>query len=142
MKDIKGILIGASALLLVIAILVIVIVVLVRRKKSSTTTLPAETDWGRSLSNDESATIKRIADALYKDMKGLNLFSRDTAIYTEYNDVNDRIFVGVANYFADVYGDGETLAEWLKSENYSWLSFECAGLVNGIISRLAKFGIN
>lgn len=140
--DIKGILIGASALLLVIIILVIVVVVLVRKNKAQTVVIPQHTDWGKTLTNEESNTVKRIGDALYEDMKGLNLFSRNEAIYVEYNNSNDRIFVGVANYFAEAYGNGESLAQWMKDEKFSWLSFSTSGLADGIIARLATFGIN
>lgn len=140
--DIKGILIGSAALLGVIIVLVVVIIVLKRRQKVQTAVLPQQTDWGKTLTDDESAEIKRIADALYKDMKGLNIFSRNHAIYAEYNMTNDRVFVGVANYFAQVYGNGESLAQWMKDESYSWLSYETQGAVNAIIQRLAQFGIN
>lgn len=138
----KHLLIGSTIVLIVIAVLVAAIVLLARKKKAQTTILPQQTDWGKSLTDEEAATVKRIADTLYEDMKGINLFRRNNAIYTEYNNTNDRIFVGVANYFAEVYGNGESLAQWLKDENYSWLSFQTAGLTDGIIARLATFGIN
>ncbi len=141
-SDIQGILIGSAVLLAVIIILVIVVVVLVRKKKAQTTVLPQQTNWGKTLTDEESDTIKRIADALYEDMKGLNVFNRNEAIYVEYNNSNDRIFVGVANYFAQVYGNGESLAQWMKDEVYSWTSLATSGLTDGIIARLATFGIN
>lgn len=138
----KHILIGGAVVLALIVALVVVIIILSRRKKAQTVVLPQQTDWGKTLTNEESATVKRIADALYDDMKGLNIFSRNEAIYTEYNNTNDRIFVAVANYFAEVYGKGETLAQWIKSEMYSWSSFKTSGLADGIIARLASLGIN
>ena len=139
---IKGVLIGSAVVLVVLMVLIIVIVVLARKKKSETVPLPSETDWGRALTESESATIKRIADGLYNDMKGLNVFKRNYDIYVEYNSANDKIFVGVANYFAQTYGNGENLAQWMKDEAYSWTSFQTDGLADAIITRLAQHGIN
>lgn len=139
---IKGVLIGSAVVLLVLMVLIIVIVVLARKKKIETVPLPSETDWGRALTESESATIKRIADGLYNDMKGLNVFKRNYDIYVEYNNTNDKIFVGVANYFAQTYGNGESLAQWMKDEAYSWTSYQTDGLADAIIARLAQHGIN
>lgn len=139
---IKGVLIGSAVVLVVLMVLIIVIVVLARKKKSETVPLPSETDWGRALTESESATIKRIADGLYNDMKGLNVFKRNYDIYVEYNNTNDKIFVGVANYFAQTYGNGESLAQWMKDEAYSWTSYQTDGLADAIIARLAQHGIN
>jgi hypothetical protein len=138
----KGIIIGSAVIMLIITVLVCVIIILSRKKQAETIPLPAETDWGKALSDSESATIKRIADALHDDMNGLNLFNRNHAIYVEYNNTSDRIFVGVANYFAQVYGNGETLAQWIKGEGYSWLSFQTEGVADAIIARLSQNGIN
>lgn len=139
---IKGVLIGSAVVLVVLMVLIIVIVVLARKKKIETVPLPSETDWGRALTESESATIKRIADGLYNDMKGLNVFKRNYDIYVEYNNANDKIFVGVANYFAQTYGNGESLAQWMKDEAYSWTSYQTDGLADAIIARLAQHGIN
>lgn len=139
---IKGVLIGSAVVLVVLMVLIIVIVVLARKKKTETVPLPSETDWGRALTESESATIKRIADGLYNDMKGLNVFKRNYDIYVEYNNTNDKIFVGVANYFAQTYGNGESLAQWMKDEAYSWTSYQTDGLADAIIARLAQHGIN
>lgn len=139
---IKGVLIGSAVVLVVLMVLIIVIVVLARKKKSETVPLPSETDWGRALTESESATIKRIADGLYNDMKGLNVFKRNYDIYVEYNNTNDKIFVGIANYFAQTYGNGESLAQWMKDEAYSWTSYQTDGLADAIIARLAQHGIN
>lgn len=138
---IKGVLIGSAVVLVVLMVLIIVIVVLARKKKIETVPLPSETDWGRALTESESATIKRIADGLYNDMKGLNVFKRNYDIYVEYNNANDKIFVGVANYFAQTYGNGESLAQWMKDEAYSWTSYQTDGLADAIIARLAQHGI-
>lgn len=138
----KNILISGAIITAVIIILVIVIIVLAKKKKASTVKLPKDTIWGASLTDEESAIVVRIADGLYKDMKGLNVFSRNYQIYQEYSTTSDKIFVAVANYFAEAYGDGENLAQWIKGEVYSWTSFQTDGLADAILARLAKFGIN
>ena len=66
--DIKGILIGSAVLIAVIAVLIIVIVVLNRKRKVETAVLPQETDWGKTLTESESATIERIAKGLYDEI--------------------------------------------------------------------------
>lgn len=139
--DIKGILIGSAAVLAVVIVLVVVIVVLVRRRKAETAVLPQETDWGKTLTDTESANIKRIADALYKDLKGI-AWLRNSDLYVEYAQTSDRVFVGVANYFAQTYGNGESLYQWLDSE-WWWLSGTriTDGLIDSIKMRLKSFNL-
>ncbi len=136
----KPLIISATVLIIVI-IVVIVVVHLIRKSKQAKAALPEQTDWGSSLTEAESADIQRITNALYQDMKGANVFSRNVDIYTEYAATSDRVFVGVANYFAEKYGDGENLAQWMDSEYYGWTSIECKGKVQAIMSRLASHGI-
>lgn len=134
-------LIISVTVLIIVVILVIVTVHLIRKSKQAKAALPEQTDWGSSLTAAESADIQRITDALYQDMNGVNVFSRNVQIYTEYAATSDRIFVGVANYFADKYGDGKNLAEWMDSEYYGWTSIQCKGKVESIMQRLASHGI-
>lgn len=108
-----------------------------KSQKAETVGLPSETDWGESLSASESADIERLAKALHDDMDGLNL-SHDGNIYTEYAATTDRVFVGVANYFAEKYGAGENLAQWIAGETFAAAKLVTA---NQIRERLAKFGI-
>lgn len=105
--------------------------------KAQTVDLPEATDWGASLTASESADIERLAKALHDDMDGLNL-SHDGNIYTEYAATTDRVFVGVANYFAEKYGAGENLAQWIAGETFAAAKLVTA---NQIRERLAKFGI-
>lgn len=137
----KGFLIGGLVVAVVIIILIIVIVILAKKKQAKTVKLPKETSWGSSLTDEENSTVVHITEELYKDMKGLNIFSRNHQIYYEYSVTSDKIFVAVANYFAEKYGNGKNLAHWMKGEYYSWLSLQTDGLVDGILMRLAKFGI-
>lgn len=139
----KGLLIGGAVAIVVIIILVIVVVALVKKKKAETVKLPKDTIWGAGLTDEESDTIVRIANELYKDMKGWNIspFDRNHQIYYEYSTTSDKIFVAVANYFAEKYGNGKNLAQWINGEYYSWSKIQTQGVADGIIARLAQFGI-
>lgn len=103
--------------------------------------LPSQTDYGQSLTQLETQEIIRHADALYKDMNGLNLLPRDASVYTEYLASSDRVFVGTANYFYDNYGRGDNLAQWIDSEAYWFTNSNLKETINSIQGRLAKFGI-
>lgn len=142
LHDIKGILIGASVFVAVILAMVIAIIILRKRNAASApAVLPSETDWGKTLTEAESSTVKRIADALYNDLKGVG-WTRNNNIYIEYSQVSDRIFVGVANYFAEQYGKGESLYEWIDSE--WWLmtgTMKTSGTVDAIKMRLLSFNL-
>lgn len=137
----KGILIGGSVVLLVITILIVVIVILVRKHKQKTVPLPEETSWGKSLSPSQSEAIQRIAKGLYDDMEGPNILTRNEDIYLEYNATDGVVFVGVANYFAEKYGNGENLAQWIDSEWYGLSSPTCKAIISAIMKRLEQYGI-
>lgn len=142
MKNVKGILIGSAVMLGVIGILIIVIIVLRKRGKSvAPAVLPKQTNWGSTLTDAESAQIKRLADALYQDLKGI-AWNRNENVYIEYAQTSDRVFVGVANYFAEQYGDGETLYDWIDSE--WWLltgKYKTGGVIDSIKMRLLSFNL-
>lgn len=121
--------------LLVILVLIIVIVIIARKKEAEKAPLPHETDWGRTLTDVEEAQVIRLTDELYEDMKGWNIWGHNESVYTEYSKTTDRVFVAVANHFGEKYGNGESLAQWMKDEAYAFNS-----LTDAIISRLAKFG--
>ncbi len=133
-KNNKNLVIGGAVLLLIV-VLVIVIVVIARKKKIEKVPLPQETDWGRTLTDVEEAQVIRLTDELYEDMKGWNIWGHNESVYTEYSKTTDRVFVAVANHFGEKYGNGESLAQWMKDEAYAFNS-----LTDAIISRLAKFG--
>ncbi len=135
--DTKGILIGSAVLLGVVAVFIIVMVLIKKFAKNKTVALPKDTVWGSSLTDTESDTVVRLTDAIYSDMSGWNLLGHNKSIYQEYNMTTDKVFVATANYFAEKYGDGENLAQWLKDEAFAFSS-----LTDSIINRLAKFGIN
>lgn len=129
------------SIIVVILIALIITLYFVGRKqgKKSATEgtkgkLPNETDWGQTLTEVENQDIKRITKALYEDMKGWNITGHDKTIYEEYLTVDDRTFVGVANYFADQYG--ESLASWINDE-----AFTFHNVTDSILSRLASYGI-
>jgi hypothetical protein len=129
-----------------IVIIVIVIAIYIWGKsagqKANTTALPEKTDWGKSLTKEESDTVVRLADELKTDMTGLKFsvfhigMLHNEDIYTELNALSDRLLVAVANQFATRYGD--SLVSWLSDEYFAWDSFELQGYVTGIIDRLKK----
>ena len=104
--------------------------------------VPGATDWGADLTTAESTAAQSHAQALYKDMKGLNIWKRDIKIYSDYLASSDRVFVATANYFDDNYGKGDNLAQWLDDENFFMTNLDdAASVADSIIERLAKFGI-
>lgn len=104
--------------------------------------IPTETDWGTTLTAAESAAAQTHAQALYKDMKGLNIWKRDIKIYTDFLAAPDRVFVAAANYFNDNYGKGDNLAQWIDSENFLVTNLtDAVDVADSIIERLEKFGI-
>lgn len=137
-----------AAIGLAVIVVVIIIVYFVGKKQGKQLSssgnkglLPSQTDYGQSLTQLETQEIIRHADALYKDMNGLNLLPRDASVYTEYLASSDRVFVGTANYFYDNYGRGENLAQWIDSEAYWFTNSNLKETINSIQGRLAKFGI-
>ena len=137
-----------AAIGLAMVVVVIIIVYFVGKKQGKQLSssgnkglLPSQTDYGQSLTQLETQEIIRHADALYKDMNGLNLLPRDASVYTEYLASSDRVFVGTANYFYDNYGRGENLAQWIDSEAYWCTNSNLKETINSIQGRLAKFGI-
>lgn len=137
---------AAIGLAVVVVIIIIVYFVGKKQGKQLSTSgnkglLPSQTDYGQSLTQLETQEIIRHADALYKDMNGLNLLPRDASVYTEYLASSDRVFVGTANYFYDNYGRGENLAQWIDSEAYWFTNSNLKETINSIQGRLAKFGI-
>ena len=134
--DTKGILMGSAVILGIVAVFVIVIILIKKFGKVKDVPLPKDTNWGRTLSEAESTDVVRIADALHFDMNGWNVWGHEKSIYQEYSMTTDKVFVAVANYFAEKYGDGENLAQWIKDEAFAFSS-----LTDSIISRLQRFGI-
>lgn len=137
-----------AAIGLAVIVVIIIIVYFVGKKQGKQLSssgnkglLPSQTDYGQSLTQLETQEIIRHADALYKDMNGLNLLPRDASVYTEYLASSDRVFVGTANYFYDNYGRGENLAQWIDSEAYWFTNSNLKETINSIQGRLAKFGI-
>lgn len=80
--------------------------------------LPGNPQSGNVLgaSNDE---IKRIANDLYDDMKGFNIWGHKQAPYDQANLLNDQDIIKLYNTFNAMYQkeSGETLTSWLSNEN-------------------------
>ena len=132
----KDILIGSAVILGIVAVFIIVMVLIKKFSKVKNVALPKDTNWGRSLTDVEQDQVIHLADALHYDMNGWNVWGHDSSIYREYSMTSDKVFVATANYFAEKYGDGENLAQWIKDEAFTFSS-----LTESIISRLQKFGI-
>lgn len=136
----KYIIISASIIVVIVAV---ALIFYFKGKKTGNNiaTLPDQTQWGKDLTDQETTEIKQHAQDLYKDMKGLNFMPRDASVYTSYLASSDRVFVGVANYFAENYGAGENLADWIDSESYTATNIGLQTTIDSIITKLAKFGI-
>lgn len=119
-----------------VLLVIVVIVVYNYIMKHKPAKLPHETDWGRDLTKEESATISRITVELYNDMDGWNLSGHDNKIYKETASLNERLLVGVGNFFRDKYK--ESLIEWLKGENFFGEADEFSKI---IIARLSTLGV-
>ena len=132
----RDIFIGSAVILGIVAVFVIVMVLIKKFSKTKDVALPKDTDWGRSLTDAEQDQVIRLADAMHFDMNGWNIWGHDKSVYQEYSMTTDKVFVATANYFAEKYGDGENLAQWIKDEAFAFSS-----LTDSIISRLQKFGI-
>lgn len=142
MKNLKVYLISTGILLIVIVVVAIYFYQSGKNKYDKSVEMPEKTDWGKTLTTEEANEIKRHAAALYKDMKGLNLMPRKPEVYVDYLATSDRVFVGTANFFVKNYGEGETLAQWIKDENYTATNFnELTATIDAILARLNKHGI-
>ncbi|NCC99991.1 MAG: hypothetical protein EOL95_09880 [Bacteroidia bacterium] len=134
------IIISASVIVLITAI-ALTFYFVGKKKVNNVAKLPDQTNWGNELDDTENLEIQKHSRKLYEDMKGLNFLSRDASIYSEYLASSDRVFVGAANYFAQTYGKGENLAQWLDSENFAITNIGLSTTIDSIMGRLAKYGI-
>lgn len=109
----------------VLAIIVIAVVYFMGRKSGSVKieNVPLPSDKGldsNKLTDDEGKQVRKITLALYQDMSGINVFSRDIQAFRELNTLSDTLFVAVYNDFNTMYGsEGESLREWIQGEK-SW----------------------
>lgn len=124
-----------AAIGLAVIVVVIIIVYFVGKKQGKQLSssgnkglLPSQTDYGQSLTQLETQEIIRHADALYKDMNGLNLLPRDASVYTEYLATSDRVFVGTANAVAK--SDITALGIPAQDTTYSAATASKAGLMS------------
>ena len=136
--SLTGIISAVAGLLLVIAVIIIAVWIHNRKnKKTEPAKLPKDTDWGKELTDTESADVQRIAKALYDDMKGFSLVHNKDP-YKEMIQLSDKNFVAVANQFAAINGNSETLTQWLKDE--VWYDGIFRTYAKNIIERLEKLG--
>lgn len=99
--------------------------------------LPGNPGRGSQLgaSNEE---IKKIANDLYADMNGFNVFGHDYEPYQEANMLSDNDLIALYNTFNASYNDENegTLTHWISSERYSDTT-----LPSLLIARLKKLNM-
>ena len=132
----KYIIIGISVLLF----LVILSYIFYRKGKKQVTlqSLPGELPGNPGSGNVTGASndeIKRIANALYADMKGFNLTGHNYEPYNQAVLLNDTDLIKLYNTYNKLYQveSGETLTQWIANEQYTYP--EVPGI---ILSRLKK----
>lgn len=123
--------IGGIKLNLTVVIITIVVILLLvglgiyfyrqGKKKVTLQSLPGELPGNpgsgstTGASNDE---IKNVANSLFKDMDGFNVFGHNQAPYDQANLLNDTDTIKLYNAFNTLYqpDSGETLTSWLQNE--------------------------
>lgn len=132
----KYIIIGISVLLF----LVILSYIFYRKGKKTVTlqSLPGELPGNPSSGNNSGASndeLKRIANALYSDMNGFNLWGHNYEPFNQSVLLNDTDLVKLYNAFNAMYqkDSGQTLTQWIANEQFTYP--EVPGI---IINRLKK----
>lgn len=130
---------------LIIAGIVLVVFIIIgiwfyRKGKKQTTIAPLPLDnpdannaYGVSFSE-----LLQIADAMHKDMDGLNLLGHDVTPYEKYAALSDTDFVKVYNVYNEKYQkeSGETLKEWIESESYAF-----DDVTDSILARMGRLNL-
>jgi len=138
----------------IIVVVIIVIIYYVGRKSGSVKIeqipLPNDSASGKTLTEQEGQQVRALSISLYKDMKGLNAFTRNEAAYRELSTLSDTLFVAVYNDFNTLYGkEGETLKQWIENEKSMSLNvlqpwaynFSFAELKETILSRMNRLNL-
>ena len=122
-----------STVIVFIAIVVLVIFLKKNKKDNKTVVLPKSLEG--QITDAEKQEATSLCAKLYEDMKGLNIFGHNMALYTELNNKDDRMLAIIAATFESNY-DG-SLAEWLANESFLWGELrDQDALIQGIITRL------
>lgn len=80
-------------------------------------TLPSDQPGGYKLSPQEVEYVNQTAQALHRDMDGIN-WSHDDQPYQNFLSSSDTVFVAIYNQFNKLFSNENegTLREWLESE--------------------------
>ncbi len=100
--------------------------------------IPKDKPWGANLTDQESQLIRQYTLRFYDDMSGWNWLGHDMALYDEFKDVPNKIFIGTYNDFTEKYmsEDEGTLREWIVNEGFTDISSPKV-----IIDKMAYLGL-
>ena len=129
---------------LVLAGLVALAVIFYRKGKNTVTLqqlpgeLPGAPDRGNvsGASNDE---LKRLANNLYADLKGVNAFGHNYDPYQDALKLSDSDLVLLYNAFNSMYQEEsrQTLTQWIESDYYSLF---ITPTIEALLGKLKKLG--
>lgn len=134
-----------------IAIAVLVIIVALSfyfykkgKKTTSIQYLPGDLPYGNSGNGSNQTTgasnseIKSIAQSMFADMDGFNIWGHDIEPYQRASTLSDTDFVKLYNTFNALYQteSGETLTQWLVNEK-----FYNNEVTDSLITRCAKLNL-
>ncbi len=140
--------VAVAIIALVILILVIWALFRFRKgnKKNDPITTTIRTNNQALLDGDPAAIedlnnrAKNLAARLYAEMKGLNFFWRDFTPYKDLLAADEALFQATYNEFNVLYGDGETLRQWLVDESAVGVN-EFDVLRSAIFTKMTQYGL-
>lgn len=125
--NVKGIKINLTLIIIAVAVIILLVVLgwyMYRQGKKQVTLqyLPGElpgNPGSGNLSGASNDEIKAIANALYEDMSGFNLFGHKQAPYNSANLLNDTDLIKLYNTFNSLYQkeSKQTLTQWIDNES-------------------------
>ena len=133
MKKVNYNIVIVSAVIVFIVIAILIIFLKKNKKSSKNVILPKSLKG--QVTEAEEAEATALAAKLYQDMKGLNVFGHNMALYKELNNKDDRMLAIIAATFESNYNG--SLAEWLANESFLWGELrDQDALIQSIVTRL------
>ena len=129
-------------LISIVVVLLIAIIVLIfqltKKKRAKIVIAPIDSKIvsNNDISEEESKRCLVMAQRLYDDMSGFNLWGHDNDVYRDFDQMSDRELSIVYACFNENFGDGESLTQWLINEK-----FRISNLTDSIILRLQKLNL-
>ena len=126
----------------IVVVLLIAIIVLIfqltKKKRAKIVIAPIDSKIvsNNDISEEESKRCLVMAQRLYDDMSGFNLWGHDNDVYRDFDQMSDRELSIVYACFNENFGDGESLTQWLINEK-----FRISNLTDSIILRLQKLNL-